>query len=103
LTELHQSNERRQGVGMKSLLRSIIEGAYNFTTREKADAIQWHSRNEPNAKWRSIMAKYRSPMSEAITVQHRDETVAVGDDGDWLDRFDDHAGRSARLSRLKSV
>jgi hypothetical protein len=73
---------------MKSLLRSIIERAHNYncTTREKADAIQWHSRNEPNAKWRSIMAKYRSPLSEAIMAQRRDEAEIVGDDGERLDR-----------------
>jgi hypothetical protein len=75
---------------MKSLLRSIFEAAYNCTTWEKADVIQWHSRKEANAKWRSIMAKYRSPVSEAATMQRREETVPVGDDGDWLDRFDIH-------------
>jgi hypothetical protein len=78
---------------MKWLLRSIIERANNFTTREKADGIQWHSRNEANAKWRSIMAKYRSPLSEAMTAQRRDEAVVGGNDGDWLDRFDVHDGR----------
>jgi hypothetical protein len=64
---------------MKSLLRSIFGVAYNCTTWEKADVIQWHSREEANAKWRLIMAKYRSPMSEAVTMQRREETVAVGD------------------------
>jgi hypothetical protein len=82
---------------MKSLLRSIIDAAYNCATLEKADVIQWHSRKEANAMWRSIMAKYRSPMSEAITVQRHDETVIVGDDGDGLDRFDAHVGSARSL------
>jgi hypothetical protein len=78
---------------MKWLLRLIIERANNFTTPEKADAIQWHSRKEANAKWRSIMAKYRSPLSEAMTARRPDEAVVGGDDGDWLDRFDAHDAR----------
>ena len=73
---------------MNSLLRSIIEAAYGCTTREKVDLIQWQSCKEANAKWRSIMAKYRSPMPEIITMQRREETIAVDNDGDWLDRFD---------------
>ena len=50
---------------MRSLLLSIIERAHARATRKKAKSIQWHSRKETNAEWRSIMAKYRSPLSEA--------------------------------------
>jgi hypothetical protein len=46
---------------------------------ERAAAAQWHSRKEPDEKWRSIMAKYRSPLSEhdgaAPRQSRRDETL----------------------------
>ena len=50
---------------MRSLLLSIIERAYACATQKKEKPVQWHSRKEANAEWRSIMAKYRSPLSEA--------------------------------------
>jgi hypothetical protein len=73
---------------MVSLLRSIIESAFNCPAPEKSDALQWHSCKEANAKWRSIMAKYRSPLSEGVTVRRRGEVAALGDDGNWLDHLD---------------
>jgi hypothetical protein len=83
---------------MVSLLRSIIESAFNCPTPEKSDALQWRSRKEPNAKWRSIMAKYRSPLSEGVTVRRREEAV---DDGDWLDHLDADAD-ARRIVALES-
>jgi hypothetical protein len=50
---------------MKSSLCSIIERVHDHATRKKAKPVQWHSRKEANAEWRLIMAKYRSPLSEA--------------------------------------
>jgi hypothetical protein len=73
---------------MKSLLRSIFEMVNDCPAPEKADAAQWHSRKEPDEKWRSIMAKYRSPLSEATMAPRRDKAVVVGGYGDWLDHFD---------------
>jgi hypothetical protein len=91
---------------MKSSLRSIIERANHRPAREKADAIQWHSCKEPDEEWRSIMAKYRSPSSEATTAPRRAEAVVVDSYGDWLDRFGAHARglvRSWRTNRKRGA
>jgi hypothetical protein len=56
---------------MKVLLRSIFEMVNDWAVPEKADAAQWHSRKEPDEKWRSIMAKYKNPLSEATTAPRR--------------------------------
>jgi hypothetical protein len=49
---------------MRSLLLSITERAHARAAHKKAKQLQWHSGKEANAEWRSIMAKYRSPLSE---------------------------------------
>jgi hypothetical protein len=64
LVDRFRRDRHREGE-MRSLLLSIIERAHARATRKKAKSIQWHSRKETNAEWRSIMAKYRSPLSEA--------------------------------------
>jgi hypothetical protein len=58
---------------MKSLPRSIFEMVNDCPVPEKAVAAQWHSRKEPDEKWRSIMAKYRNPLSEATKAPRRDK------------------------------
>jgi hypothetical protein len=89
---------------MKSLLRSIIDLVNDCPAPEKADAAQWHSRKEPDEKWRSIMAKYRSPLSEATTAPRRDKAVVVDGYGDWLDHIDAQVrglARSLRSDRIR--
>ena len=64
LADRFRRDRRREGE-MRSLLLSIIERAHACATQKKEKPVQWHSRKEANAEWRSIMAKYRSPLSEA--------------------------------------
>ena len=81
---------------MKSLLRSIFEMVNDCLVPERAAAAQWHSRKEPDEKWRSIMAKYRNPLSEATTAPRRDKAVVVDGYSDWFDRIDAQVRRLAR-------
>jgi hypothetical protein len=62
---------------MKALLRSIFEMINDWDVPERADAAQWHSRKEPDEKWRSITAKYRIPLSESTTAPSRDKAVVL--------------------------
>jgi hypothetical protein len=64
LVDRFRRDRHREGE-MRSLLLSIIERARACATQKKEKPVQWHSRKEANAEWRSIMAKYRSPLSEA--------------------------------------
>jgi hypothetical protein len=75
---------------MMTLLRSFIgRKVGNPATRQNADANEWHSHKEANVRWRSIMAKYRSPLSEAAC--HRGPFLA-SDKGDWIDHLNDDLG-----------
>jgi hypothetical protein len=84
---------------MRSLLRSIFELANDCPAPERADGAQWHSRKEPDEKWRSIMAKYRSPLSEATTAPCRDKAVLGDGYGDWRDHIDAQVRGLARSLR----
>jgi hypothetical protein len=84
---------------MKALLRSIFEMVNDCPVPERAGAAQWHSRKEPDEKWRSIMAKYRSPLSEATAAPRRDKAVVVDGYHDWFDHIATQVRGLPRLLR----